>query len=569
MSTDIGNVNISLRLSLKQFSDDVKKGKNAAGEAAHGMANEFKESTGEAQASLALLSEQVGIHLPRHLRSVIVSIPGLGQALDAAFSSVAVIALLGVIGELVKKLEEYWESLGKLDAAEQKLFDDATKSAKARLGHAIDLLKAEYDLQIAQASGLDKDRLKLQLASNLVDLNKDYISGLEKEKAHAEDLLNIQKQIADEQGQKAVDAASPYGEGVDIGALLKSTKAEKQTEGTEAAIKSLREEIENAGIALQHAQAESINAGDALKDKTAAGAAAAAEKAKALAASLLTVEEGVLKLRAGLNVLGPDILKDFDPDALHRFNAELKAIGNVPPPPLPVYSGSAEEQALEKLRTDQLAAISESQKVYTSTRTAAETYADTLEKLNLLYDQGHISEETYNRATQQLALSMDTTRGLVHKFGESIGQTITQASLFGGSWIDTLKQVGLELVELILQMTLLKNISAASKAGGVGGFFASLAQGLSNSGGGHADGGDVRPGYHYTVGERGKEEFIPTVPGVIVPNGGWGGGGGTSINIQQNITTADANSFGKSQSQILSDAYRQAAVSHGRNRGRG
>lgn len=35
-----------------------------------------------------------------------------------------------------------------------------------------------------------------------------------------------------------------------------------------------------------------------------------------------------------------------------------------------------------------------------------------------------------------------------------------------------------------------------------------------------ANGGDVRPGHSYTVGERGPEQFVPDVAGRIVPNGG-------------------------------------------------
>lgn len=53
---------------------------------------------------------------------------------------------------------------------------------------------------------------------------------------------------------------------------------------------------------------------------------------------------------------------------------------------------------------------------------------------------------------------------------------------------------------------------AASESSNVGDTLALLA------GGGVASGGPVTPGHSYTVGEYGAEEFVPDVPGTIVPN---------------------------------------------------
>lgn len=50
------------------------------------------------------------------------------------------------------------------------------------------------------------------------------------------------------------------------------------------------------------------------------------------------------------------------------------------------------------------------------------------------------------------------------------------------------------------------------------------------SGGGRASGGEVRPGYYYTVGENGPERFVPQVAGRIEPTTA-SGGGGVTVNV--------------------------------------
>ena len=75
-----------------------------------------------------------------------------------------------------------------------------------------------------------------------------------------------------------------------------------------------------------------------------------------------------------------------------------------------------------------------------------------------------------------------------------------------------------------------------SKSGGLGGLFGAL----FNFGGGRATGGPVVPGQSYIVGERGKERFVPTVPGRIVPGGG---SAGPNVTLVTNVAfNGDAGS---------------------------
>src|SRR5262249_11882575 len=111
---------------------DAADGSNAVSQNIRKLGQDVKNSTSEATGTLALLGEQIGITIPRHLRTFIAEIPGVGAALDAAFSSVAILALAGLIGEIVSKLREFqkqaedvaetWASVGeKGDQALHKL----------------------------------------------------------------------------------------------------------------------------------------------------------------------------------------------------------------------------------------------------------------------------------------------------------------------------------------------------------------------------------------------------------------------------------------------------------------
>lgn len=86
-------------------------------------------------------------------------------------------------------------------------------------------------------------------------------------------------------------------------------------------------------------------------------------------------------------------------------------------------------------------------------------------------------------------------------------------------------------------------------------------------GGGHADGGDVTPGKTYLVGEKGPELLkVGAAGSSIIPNGQFGGGGGGSVTVVQNITTPDADSFKRSAPQVHAQAYRSAASTYSRMR---
>ena len=106
----------------------------------------------------------MGLHIPRHLRTFITMLPGVGQALEASFKAVAVIALIAVIYEAIKKVLELRKAIEEMQVAaersaaefarfndSQKLANDELKVTNDRLENAIAKLahKPENNLKLA------------------------------------------------------------------------------------------------------------------------------------------------------------------------------------------------------------------------------------------------------------------------------------------------------------------------------------------------------------------------------------------------------------------------------------
>lgn len=135
------------------------------------MATETKFSMGEAKGSLALISEEVGVKIPRHLRGFIAEMPGVGAALSAAFSGIAIIALLEVLDKAIEKFTEWRESAEKIENAwfavdqtfrstslhiqseindQEKKFIELTEGPVAALRYALQHLGSTADQVLAE-----------------------------------------------------------------------------------------------------------------------------------------------------------------------------------------------------------------------------------------------------------------------------------------------------------------------------------------------------------------------------------------------------------------------------------
>ena len=74
----------------------------------------------EARGSIALVTSELGVHLPRELTMLLAHIPAIGAAFEVMLPLAGVFAALGVIGELMLKNTKNWrlpKNTGSGDAA--------------------------------------------------------------------------------------------------------------------------------------------------------------------------------------------------------------------------------------------------------------------------------------------------------------------------------------------------------------------------------------------------------------------------------------------------------------------
>jgi hypothetical protein len=155
-------------------------------------------------------------------------------------------------------------------------------------------------------------------------------------------------------------------------------------------------------------------------------------------------------------------------------------------------------------------------------------------------------------------LSDNIAEGMVKTIGD-FSRGIAESIVLGKSLQGTLKGIAQtilieiitaqvkEIAVLLSKLAIVKAIAfynSMGSGGGSGGFLGTLAKiGMSAFGGGgditatqgsFAEGGSVRGGMPITVGERGRELFVPSTNGTIIPNQDMGNGMNITFNIQAN-----------------------------------
>jgi hypothetical protein len=174
---------------------------------------------------------------------------------------------------------------------------------------------------------------------------------------------------------------------------------------------------------------------------------------------------------------------------------------------------------------------------------------ESLKELNKTAD---IVVQTLNQGIKDFSKGIAESIILGKSLGEALKSAVQNALVrILASQIEIIIREGIKLsiqklqtAEILKQNALLAQ--QQSMGGGGGGLFGSLlkigASIFSGGGGGDltatqgsfAEGGSVRGGMPITVGERGRELFVPQSNGTIIPNQDLGGGMNITFNIQAN-----------------------------------
>jgi hypothetical protein len=135
------------------------------------FARQTRQSSEEARASIALLGDEIGVRLPRHLRSFVAELPGVGMALSAAFNGVAVIGLALVIVEATKKLAEFVQKNEEAGRKSAEAWASALTPIRTN-NDELELTKTRLENAIAKLEHRPQNAMKEAIAEARVEADK-------------------------------------------------------------------------------------------------------------------------------------------------------------------------------------------------------------------------------------------------------------------------------------------------------------------------------------------------------------------------------------------------------------
>jgi hypothetical protein len=182
-SKRVGSIHVEMSLNSAKVVTGAEESKRAVREATR----EMKANVAEAKATIALLGEEIGVKLPRHVRGFVASIPGVAPALAAAFSGVAVLTIGTVLVEAGEKMVKFAE---KSKNAAKEIYEAwrETIAQSTKQGIELDLVNDKLDNQIAKLEHKPANLLKLALDEDRKAAH-DLSEELEKADANAKKVL--------------------------------------------------------------------------------------------------------------------------------------------------------------------------------------------------------------------------------------------------------------------------------------------------------------------------------------------------------------------------------------------
>jgi DNA-binding transcriptional regulator GbsR (MarR family) len=440
------------------------------------MASSFQES----RAAAALLGEEVGVRLNRHLRGVLATSELLGPILKVAFYPAVLFGFYEVLSHVKDKIDETALSIGGFGKASQEAYKQIIADNLAML--------AQFS---TAAEGYRK----------IAELNKELGAAEAKRDAIAKEMK-------------------------DYPIAIQNFWKKKDFEAADASVNEIMKTRLKAFNQLTEVQKKANE--DAHKDSE--------RRLKDLKQELEAIQKMLALYPAG------------GMRNLENFNQGL--IAGVPSPyggltggggAMPLYSGTNEAMQTWQLQNDQNTQLENARRIFTETRTAAEQYAEALQGINVLLKAGKLDQDTYNRAAKVLHDRFDETHKALVQMGAAAGEAMKQGMLMGRNWGDVMRSLLVTLAEVIIKMTVLKNLEKSSFGGTFGGQL--LGGVLGGFTGGHASGGFMAPGQWGIVGEHGPELAFAGSAGMSISPRGIGGGAvvynidarGADVSVEQRI----------------------------------
>lgn len=238
---------------------------------ASGGVKMLRQDLYEARGEAALLGEMTGVRLPRHVRNFVATLPGVGEALKAAFTATAVLFLLQAVKDLTEKVTEF--------VGEHFIFTEELKQGYAQL-------VANNKVLLAYSDAFNK-------AKETIDTFGKTSSQLLGEKLQD---INTQLGVQKEAWYQAHTAMWFYKQGIDQLTVEQYAKLHDQFDQSHAAIVSLEEQ--KAALQLMYDKAAADEQRKAIdteiaNDKSAGESKLALRRAQAALAQAMTKDDYV------------------------------------------------------------------------------------------------------------------------------------------------------------------------------------------------------------------------------------------------------------------------------------
>jgi hypothetical protein len=179
----IGQLTINLEAQTAEFTSNMEKADQTVqefGKSAAAAGQQIDFSMREARGGIALAGEELGVHLPRHLQTLIAQIPAVGAAFAEMLPIIGVIAAVAIIEKLIAKNEEAKEKLAQgwnnygatvenvFNGIEIKMLDAGIKADELAGNHIGALEKQLRKIDLMSMAELEATFGKLAKASDTV-----------------------------------------------------------------------------------------------------------------------------------------------------------------------------------------------------------------------------------------------------------------------------------------------------------------------------------------------------------------------------------------------------------------
>jgi hypothetical protein len=150
----------NLDTKFDEVQPNAEKAFGGAAEAVEEGTGRMTTSMGEARGEAALLGEAFGVHLPRHVRTFIAELPGVGEALSAAFSATAILFVAQALAQATQRVTAFVANNLLLTQAMKDRDAAMVEENKLLLSNAEATNKAKDALEKFGATGSDSLRLQ-------------------------------------------------------------------------------------------------------------------------------------------------------------------------------------------------------------------------------------------------------------------------------------------------------------------------------------------------------------------------------------------------------------------------